>query len=326
VFDLKTGDILDGPTPSSVQNIEPFYGSYAVYDPVDVELHKEYFTNDIVSHNCEFMGSSGTLISGAALKSLVYETALHEGEGLSTYVNPEEDHKYVMTVDVSRGKGLDYSTFQIIDVTNMPYRQVCTYRNNIIAPGDFAEVVSRVATVYNKASILVEVNDLGAQVADILYETFEYENLLFTENSGKMGKRISSGFGSKVDKGVNTTKTVKSVGCSMLKLLIEQKQLIINDFHTISELSTFSKKGNSYEAEPGKHDDMVMCLVIFAWLSEDRFFKEFTDINTIMRLREKTEDDLMNELTPFGFLLEHRDEDDEIFTYRDPYRDAWALD
>jgi hypothetical protein len=148
----------------------------------------------------------------------------------------------------------------------------------------------------------VEVNDLGEQISTSLHYDFEYENLLFTENAGRSGKRISSGFGNNVDKGIRTTKTVKSVGCSILKLLIEQNQLVVHDKHTISELSTFSKKGVSYEAEPGNHDDMVMGLVLFAWLSDQTFFKDITDINTLARLREKSEEEIENDLSPFGFV------------------------
>jgi hypothetical protein len=250
----------------------------------------------------EFMGSSGTLIAGWKLKELVYHTPEFEREGLSMFKRPEEGRVYVGVVDVSRGKGLDYSAFSIVDVTQMPYEQVCSYRNNYITPMDYADVVNRVGRNYNNAAMLVEINDIGEQVGYALHADFEYDNVLFTEHAGRAGKRITSGFGSNVDKGIRTTKSVKSVGCSVLKLLIEQSQLIINDIYTISELSTFSKKNNSYEAESGNHDDMVMGLVLFAWLSDQQYFKEYTNINTLMRLRDKTEEDIMNDLSPFGFV------------------------
>jgi hypothetical protein len=250
----------------------------------------------------EFMGSSGTLIAGWKLKELVYHTPEFEREGLSMFKRPEEGRVYVGVVDVSRGKGLDYSAFSIVDVTQMPYEQVCAYRNNYITPMDYADVVNRVGRNYNNAAMLVEINDIGEQVGYALHADFEYDNVLFTEHAGRAGKRITSGFGTNVDKGIRTTKSVKSVGCSVLKLLIEQNQLIINDIYTISELSTFSKKSNSYEAEPGNHDDMVMGLVLFAWLSDQQYFKEYTDINTLMRLRDKSEEDIMNDLSPFGFV------------------------
>jgi hypothetical protein len=250
----------------------------------------------------EFMGSSGTLIAGWKLKELVHQRPLHEADGLRMYKAPEKDRAYVGVVDVSRGKGLDYSAFSIIDVTIMPYVQVCTYRSNLTTPMDYADVVNRVCRNYNNAAVLVEINDIGEQVSHALHSDFEYENVLFTEHAGRGGKRITTGFGTNVDKGVRTTKTVKSVGCSLLKLLVEQNQLIINDENTINELATFSKKAASYEAEVGNHDDMVMGLVLFAWLSDQQYFKEYTNINTLMKLREKSEEDVMNDLSPFGFI------------------------
>jgi hypothetical protein len=207
-----------------------------------------------------------------------------------------------MTCDVSRGKGLDYSTFSVIDITKMPYKQVCTFRDNLITPVDFASVIYRIGNFYNEAAVLVEINDIGEQVADVLLMDYGYENVLYTENAGRSGKRISSGFGKAVDSGIRTTKSVKSIGCSILKMLIEQNQLLVCDFNTIQELSRFSKKGNSYEAESGSHDDLVMNLVIFAWLTDQGYFKDMTDINTMMALREKTEEQIEEDLLPFGFI------------------------
>ena len=256
----------------------------------------------------EFMGSSGTLIAGWKLKELVHQTAVIFKEGLSQYYTPIKGNSYVVICDVSRGKGLDYSAFSVIDVTKMPYQQVAVYRNNMITPLDYAEVIYRVAKAYSNASVLVEINDIGEQVSSSLHYDFEYDNVLFTENAGRAGKRISTGFAksANIDKGIRTTKPVKATGCAILKLLIEQNQLIINDFHTIEELSTFSRKGQSYEAEEGKHDDMVMPLVLFAWLSDQQYFKDLTDINTLMKLREKSDDDIMSDLSPFGFVDDGR--------------------
>jgi len=249
----------------------------------------------------EFLGSSGTLIAGWKLKELVHQTPLMNKDGLYLYKQSVKNRSYVSIVDVSRGKGLDYSAFSILDVTKMPYEQVCAYKNNLISPIDYADVIHRVCKSYNNAAVLVEINDIGEQVSTSLHFDFEYENVLFTESAGRSGKRITSGFGSNIDKGIRTTKSVKSVGCSILKLLIEQNQLIVNDFNTINELSTFSRKGVSYEAEPGKNDDMVMGLVLFAWLSDQTYFKEYTNINTLAKLREKSEEEILQELTPFGF-------------------------
>ena len=250
----------------------------------------------------EFMGSSGTLIAGWKLKELVHQTPLNTKDGLSVYFSPIKDHRYSIVVDVSEGRALDYSAFHVVDVTHMPYQQVCVYRNNLITPLDYAEVVHRIALAYNRAPVLVEVNNMGAQVSHSLHYDFEYDNILFTENNGRNGKKISGGFGTGVDMGVRTTTPVKANGCSLLKLLIEQNQLIINDFHTIEELSRFSRKGKSYEAEEGAHDDLVMGLVLFGWLSEQQYFKDYTDINTLMRLRDKTDDEIMQDLSPFGFV------------------------
>jgi hypothetical protein len=257
----------------------------------------------------EFMGSSGTLIAGWKLKQLVHQTPLHTRDGLSVYCNPIKGNRYSVVVDVSEGRGLDYSAFHIIDVTQMPYQQACVYRNNLITPLDYAEIVHQVAVHYNRAPVLVEINNMGAQVSHSLHYDFEYDNILFTENNGRNGKKISSGFGAAVDMGVRTTTPVKANGCSLLKLLIEQNQLIINDFHTIEELSRFSRKGKSYEAEEGAHDDLVMGIVLFGWLSEQQYFKDYTDINTLMRLRDKTDEEIMQDLSPFGFVDDGRGDD-----------------
>lgn len=256
---------------------------------------------------CAFLGSSGTLISGAALKSLVSKVPLTQSDGLTQYYKPEPNHKYVIVADVSRGKGLDYSAFQVVDVTGMPYQQVCVFKNNMITPLDYAGVINGVSKLYNSATILVEINDVGAQVVDSLHYDYESELIIYTENAGARGKRISGGFGN-AERGIRTTKTVKAIGCSMLKLLVEQHQLIINDHDTIYELSRFSKKGTSYEAEPGANDDLVMCMVLFAWMSDQQYFKDLTDINTLMKLREKTEEEMESGMTPFGFMADGHDE------------------
>ena len=256
---------------------------------------------------CEFQGSSGTLISGSKLKALVTKIPLFDKNNIKMYENATPEHMYVCVADVSRGKGLDYSAFQIIDVTEMPYKQVCTFRDNLITPLDYAEVIFRICKGYNEASILVEINDIGQQVIESLLYDFEYENVLYTTNNGRAGKMISAG-GKSQELGIRTTRSVKAVGCNVLKLLVEQDQLLVNDFETIKELSTFSKKANSFEAESGCHDDMVMCLVLFAWLSDQKYFREITDINTLAKLREMTNDDLDAEMLPFGFVETGHDE------------------
>ena len=250
---------------------------------------------------CNFLGSSGTLIEGSKLKSMVEMKPIAETQQLKVYEQPIKDHVYVCIVDVARGKGLDYSAFQIIDVSEMPYKQVCVFRDNNVTPIDYAEIIYRSIQRYGEAYTLIEVNDIGEQVSEILHYEFEVETLMFTESAGRSGKRITTGFRKGSDKGVRTTKSVKAVGCNMLKMLIEQDQLIVQDFQTINELSTFSRKANSYEAESGCHDDLVMCLVLFAWMTDQTFFKEVTDINTIDRLRSRNEEELMESLLPIGF-------------------------
>jgi len=257
---------------------------------------------------CNFLGSSGTLIEGSKLKQLVYRDPIKSSQQFSVYEEPIKDHIYACIVDVSRGKGLDYSAFQLIDVTDMPYRQVCVYRDNNITPIDYAEIIHRTIERYNEAYTLIEINDIGEQVAEVLHYEFECESLLNTESAGRSGKRVSTGFGKNSDKGVRTTKSVKSIGCNMLKMLVEQDQLILNDFQTINELSTFSRKGVSYEAESGCHDDLVMGLVLFAWLTDQMFFREITDINTLQKLRSRNEEELMESLLPIGFNSYDEDE------------------
>ena len=296
-----------------ISSIKTKESNLKVFDVLEVNKQNQYYTNGIVSHNCAWLGSSGTLISGAVLKTLVAKPPIASHDGLNVYKERDPSRRYSIVVDVSRGKGLDYSAFQVIDITQMPYEQVCTFKNNMITPLDFASIIHRISKTYNNATILVEINDIGGQVADSLYFDYENENIIFTENAGARGKRISAGFSKGAsERGIRTTKTVKSIGCSMLKLLIEQYQLIINDHNTIHELSRFSRKGTSYEAESGANDDLVMCLVLFAWMSDQQYFKELTDINTLTLLRDKTDEELENDLVPFGFCDDGHPEDDVI--------------
>ena len=275
-----------------------------VYDALEVDGGHRYYTNNVVSHNCEFMGSSGTLISGSRLKTLVHNKPIYEWDGFKQYVAPVKDNQYAMLCDVSRGKGLDYSAFHVIDITVMPYVQVATYKSNAITPTDYAYIIDKIGSLYNGAHVLVEINDIGGQVSDLLFDDLDYDNLLCTESQGRKGKSLCGG-GSDVDHGVRTTTIVKSKGCSILKLLIEQQQLIINDFDTINELSRFSKKGKSYEAEDG-HDDLVMGLVLFAWMTTQPYFGNLTSVRTLHNLRD--DDSGWDQLTPFGFIVDGADE------------------
>ena len=235
-------------------------------------------------------------------------------DGLCQYKLPIKDHQYVLIADVARGKGLDYSAFSIIDITSMPYEQVCTFKSNNILVADYAEVILQTATLYSLAHVLVEINDIGEQAAWTLQHDFEYDNLFLTEAGGPRGKKLTAGFGgSSKDLGIRTTKPVKSAGCSMLKMLIEQNQLIVNDAATISELTTFSKKNNSYEAESGANDDLVMGLVLFGWMTNQQYFKDLNNINTLIEMREKTKEEVSDDMLPFGFINDGH-EDSEIIT------------
>ena len=263
-------------------------------------------------YECEFLGSSNTLIAGWKLKELetAFKIPIKVKEGLYQYALPEKEHLYAMVCDVSRGKGIDYSAFQLIDVTVMPYQQVCVFRSNVLPPADYASVILHTAQLYNQSIVLIEINDIGEQVAYTLLNDFGYENILYTESSGRNGRKITAGFGksASTDKGVKTTKTIKTTGCSLLKLLIEQNQLIIVDHETIKEISTFVRKLTNYEAETGCHDDLVSCLFLFAWLSDQTYFKEYSNINTVLNLREKTEEDIVNDMLLFGFIVDGQED------------------
>ena len=274
-----------------------------VYEPLEVKNDHVYYSNEIISHNCSFLGSSGTLISGWKLRELVGVIPMFIHEGLTKYIDPIKDHRYVITADVSEGKGLDYSTFHVTDVTIMPYKQCCVYRSNQSSPHEFAQMIHQAAMIYNDAIVLIEYANLGPLVSDILFNDFEYENLLSTEASKERGREISSGtkMSNQVEKGLRITPLVKRMSCSLLKLLVEQNQLIIYNQDTIDELNRYSKVGTSYAAEEGWHDDLVASLLVFAWLSSQDYFKNYTDINTMAKLRDDEYNGMADTLVPFGF-------------------------
>jgi hypothetical protein len=257
---------------------------------------------------CEFMGSSGTMLSAAALKSLAFVKPIHMTEtGIKIYHQPVKDHVYLAVADTSRGKGLDYSAISVIEVSEIPYKLVATYRDNNISPLVYPGVIKKLAEYYNQAYALIEINDNGQQVVDSLFDDFEYENILSTvEMKGKMA--LTWGYGNKSQRGIRTTKSVKRLGCSILKNLIEQQKLLVQDFDTISEFSTFIAKGSSFEAEEGSHDDMVMCLVLFAWCTNQQFFADLSNVNIKGRLHEEQMRQIEEEQLP-DFLAGHVDVD-----------------
>lgn len=261
---------------------------------------------------CSFMGSSDNLISSQALSNLVVKNPIVKTSNMYQYEPPKDGNQYALIADVSRGKNLDYSAFSIINVTSMPYKQVCVFRSNEVSPLDYAAIIYNFAKQYNDAMVMVEVNDIGGQVADSIYIDYGYENLISTQTNGRSGKKISGGFGRNIDRGIRTSEKVKIIGCSILKLLIEQQQLLIHDAHTINELKRFSKKGSSYAAEQGAHDDLVMTLVLFAWMSDQGYFKEMTEISTLNNLRDNTDDELNEMMLPF-FYSNSSDPDDQYW-------------
>ena len=287
-----------------------------------MDFDKQKFNQEF---ECGFLGSSGTLIDGAKLKTLVTQRPIAETPQMKVYEQPVKDHIYCLIADVSRGKGLDYSAFHVIDVTAMPYKQVFVYRDNTISPIDYASTIHNVLKRYNDAYTLVEINDIGGQVTDLLHHEFECESMLLTESAGRSGKRLSTGFSKNADKGIRTTKSVKAVGCNMIKMLIEQDQIIINDFDTVNEFSTFSRRGKTYQAESGRHDDLVMGLVLFGWMSDQIFFKEMTDINTVDKLKERNENDMIESLLPIGFNSYDHEQQEGVPTIASDDDDSWLL-
>jgi len=256
-----------------------------------------------IEFECEFLGSVDTLISPSKLRTLVYENPKTRSAGLDIYEDPVKKHDYLMTVDVARGVSEDYSAFVLVDITEFPHRIVGKYRNNEIKPMIFPNLIWEVAKKYNNAFILCEVNDIGDQVASILNFDLEYENLLMCSMRGRAGQIVGQGFsGKKTQLGVKMSKTVKKVGSLNLKTLIEADKIVFKDYEIISELTTFIQKANSFEAEEGCNDDLAMCLVIYAWLVQNDYFKELTDQDVRKRLYEEQKNQIEQDMAPFGFM------------------------
>tara|TARA_B100001142_G_C14337065_1_gene656331 strand:- start:686 stop:2335 length:1650 start_codon:yes stop_codon:yes gene_type:complete len=256
-----------------------------------------------VEFECEFLGSVNTLINPSKLRNLVYEDPVQRNAGLDIYKKSKPEHNYLLTVDVARGLGNDYSAFVVFDITNFPYQVVAKYRNNEIKPMLFPNIIQQTAKNYNDAWVLVEVNDIGEQVASILHYDLEYENMLMAAMRGRAGQVVGHGFsGKKSQMGVRTTAQVKKLGCSNLKTLLEDDKIITTDYDIISELTTFAQKHNSFEAEEGCNDDLAMCLVIFSWLVAQDYFKEMTDNDVRKRIYEEQKNQIDQDMAPFGFL------------------------
>ena len=286
--ELQIGDVLL--KAGCINNIIEC-GYDDVYDILHVDDVNHFLANDkFISHNCSFLGSSQTLISSETLLGLTSIEPLKRQYGVNYYYEPEEGHEYIMTVDVSKGRGQDYSTFSVIDISSMPFKMVCTYRDNTVSPLIFPELIVRAAKTYNNALAVVENNDSGQVVCNSLYYNYEYDNT-FVQSSVK-----SSGIG------VTMTKRVKRIGCSNLKDLVESGKLQIVDPHTIHELSSFEPKGDSYAASGSTHDDMVMNLVLFAWFVSTDAFGGMSNVDLKELLYSDKIREMEEDLPPFGII------------------------
>ena len=264
-------------------------------------------------YECEFLGSQETLIKASKIASLAFTTPILETEeGMAVYENPIRGHIYGVTVDSSRSIGQDYNTATVIDVTSVPYKVVCKFRSNTIPVQIFPEIIKKIGDKYNEAYVLVEINDTGQQVADILKDDLEYENVMSISIKGKKGQRVGEGFGGgRMYSGVKMSAQVKKVGCLILKEMIESDKLILNDFDMVSELSTYILKSGSYEATEGYHDDLVATLVMFAWLTTQEYFKDLVNLDVRKRIFEEKIRKLEEDMVPFGFMDIGIDEMDE---------------
>ncbi len=267
---------------------------------------------------CDFIGSSNTLISSEKLNNLTWVKPMSKtNDGLTIFADPVKEtettplHTYFIVVDVARGQGKDYSALTVIDITQMPYKIVAKYRNNIISPLLFPSIIRSLGKRYNDAYVMVELNDIGSQVADILHTDLEYENLIKSNMRGRKGQIITEGFGSNKSQqlGIRTSQVVKKLGCSVLKNLIENDKLIIEDAEIIEELTTFISTNASFSADRGYNDDMVMTLVLFAWSTRQEFFKNLTNTDVRLEMYEQDIKKIEDELLPFGYILDGVNDD-----------------
>jgi len=260
-----------------------------------------------VEFECEFVGSSSTLIDGSKLRTIPYRDPIKKSDDFNVYSEPDAQRLYLIVVDTARGTGNDYSAFIVFDISEMPYRVVATYRNNKVSTLMYPSYVHHFAKLYNNALVLIETNDIGKQIADILHQDLEYENVVYTALDGVTGQIITGGFSGHSRIGVKTTRVVKKLGCSNLKTIVESDKLIVNDFDLLNEMYRFAAKGDSFEAESG-NDDLMMCCVLMAWAMIQPYMRELTSLDirqSVMRMQEKTVEE---ELLPFGVINNGDDE------------------
>ena len=272
---------------------------------------------------CEFLGSIDTLITPSKLRQLAYRAPVKSNAGLDVHQNPEDGHTYFLTADVARGTQNDYSAFVVVDVTEIPYKIVAKFRDNEIKPLLFPAKIYDVARAYNQAFVMVEVNDIGEQVANALQFDLEYDNLIMASMRGRAGQVLGGGFsGGRAQLGVRTTKAVKRIGCSNLKQMVEDNKLIVEDLEIITELSTFIVKGQSFEADEGCNDDLVACLFMFALATDQQYFKELSDQDIRATMMREQQDMLDQDMAPFGFILDGLEEEN-IGNMVDDYGTKW---
>lgn len=257
-----------------------------------------------------FFGTGDTLVNADTLLGLRAKPPVRTMEGglLKIYEEPIKDHDYVMTVDVSKGRGQDYSTFTLIDISSRPFKQVAVYRNNTISPLLFPNIIYKFAKPYNEAYVVVESNDQGSVVCNGLYHDLEYENV-HVESSVKANAI-----------GIEINRKTKRLGCSAIKDILEEKRLTINDEQTILEISTFEAKGQSYEASEGNHDDLMMNLVLFGYFVSTQYFSDMTDINLKQMMFQQKMQEIENDVVPFGFIDDGEEAIVRIENEDDPWR------
>jgi len=258
----------------------------------------------------DFLGSGNTLISGDKLLKLKSQNPIYEQDSVRVFERPNPDSEYMMFVDVAKGRGRDYSTFNIIDVSTKPFKQVAVFRDNMISPLLFPDIIYKYAKTYNEAYVVIESNDSGETVCNGLYYELEYENV-FVESAVKAGAI-----------GVHMSRKVKRIGTSTMKDLIEQDQIVIRDAYTIMELSTFVARGSSFEASDGNHDDLVMNLVLFGWFTTTQMFAEYADVDVKKMIYAEQMKMIEDDMLPFGEIdngLDNRFEvvDGDVWTTSD---------
>lgn len=299
----KTVEILTKTSGTFLLKKKTIRKNIELFDIVNSGKNHQYYANNICSTNCSFLGSSDTLIKTTTLVSLVHATPIESNNYLTIYEKPNPTSRYMITVDTAEGVERDYSTCVVIDITDIPYKVVAIYKNNLIAPMIFPNIIYKLANEYNKAFVFIEMNAMGTQVADILFADLEYDNMLQTAMVGRSGLKLGQGFASKCKNGLQITKSTKRLGCSNLKSLTENDKLVINDFGIISELGTFIASGDSYAADDGSNDDLVACLVVFSWCVTQPYFKELVDLDVSKSINELHRQELEEEMNLFGFLL-----------------------